>query len=581
MCLKMPLPLAEWEHLFCAVTVLLFCIPANAEEANGSWRYSLGPNPRANPRFEFSLTDSTGTVTVKLSSQCADPCLIALAQGVADTIVVNANGYGESEMYTAKLRRSDGPFVVVATTAHVGQSGAYTIYYSGPMGGWRRSDIRSSREGYRTLGYNAIRMAYYGDAEQIAAAATRPDPAIDDFLSAVVRLDYNYILAEFNFNRGATAGTGNATAANKLRDFRDAFRKTAEYGLRLIPLIQVGSRHSVHWRHLQLHGPYEQIGFSRVLAGEHNREGAVQTVELGVPSYSEEPEGMDRAFVDMMLALRDAHTESGVGYPLEFVHLGHDEPELTLSAVTESVLLIGEAAKTVRDCGVEKRGICRVLNTCASDVTALYGDTVQTENALQELIVGEVHRRVVQVRSAFGDDRIKVMIWADMWDEQNTGGKDILLRDGSTTVRTAPQILALPGLSSSQRNELRDGLILVAWRNGNNTVYPGGTKDMSPYDDGVFHAEYLFDQFRDAGLRFMYVHEATPDGSRDGNRLRQAREWYSSAKLPRFRGWYVGYGAVHWCGRWKAPPSCFSTMGYYYRLHRAGGQDREETQMSE
>jgi hypothetical protein len=165
--------------------------------------------------------------------------------------------------------------------------------------------LTASAVTYNLMQYNTIRVAYYGNGEDMG------NGLVDEFLQKAKDNKYNYVLAEFAMNRGR-----NSTILAKKEDFLRAFKKADDFGLRLIPLIQVGSCWSHHWRHAQVNWN-TNIKMTRISSN---------IGDFGCPSFSADTAGFDQTFIEMLKQIRNAHKEAKVKYPLEFIHLGHDEP---------------------------------------------------------------------------------------------------------------------------------------------------------------------------------------------------------------------------------------------------------------
>ena len=91
---------------------------------------------------------------------------------------------------------------------------------------------------YNVMKFNSIRIAYYEVGEDIG------NGSVDTLLIRAKNAKYNYILAEFKMYRG-----NYKTLQEKRKEFRNAFKKIDSFGMRMIPLIQLGSCWSSHWLH--------------------------------------------------------------------------------------------------------------------------------------------------------------------------------------------------------------------------------------------------------------------------------------------------------------------------------------------
>lgn len=267
---------------------------------------------------------------------------------------------------------------------------------------------------------------------------------------------------------------------------------------------------------------------------------------FGCPSFSYDSTGFDQTFVEFLQQVKAAHSEANVNYPLEFIHLGHDEPAYYTR------LLVG-------DCKIgdgSDWSVNSVTEVCAADKSFIQNYSGSKSTAVQELFVTELFRRTEQVKSNLGSN-VRVMIYGDIWDPQMNGQRNMELWDG-TIVNTTPGIATLPGLTNSQKEQMREKLVILPWNYDKSCDYDG---------DGEYKANETFDYLSSNGFKFIYVHEITANNiyPYDNNRVAQANEYFNFSRS--YKENCLGYGAVHWDG-WAYPvPKCFDSMWYLYNLN--------------
>jgi hypothetical protein len=403
------------------------------------------------------------------------------------------------------------------------------------------TDYRRAAGGmYNVMKYNSIRIAYYGNGEKLA------NGEVDPFLKKAKDTKYNYVLAEFTMDRGR-----NSSLLTKTEDFKLAFTRANAFGLRLIPLIQMGSGWAIHWRHAQS-AWNQNIKMTRVTCSMTTTEnGTVTTTKspFGTPSFSYDPDGFDKTAIELFQAIRRAHQESGVSYPLEFIHLGHDEPAYYTRT------LFGNC-KTGDGPAGSGWSIVSVDEVCNADTSFIQHFAGSKSEAVQQLIVSELHRRIEQVNATMGNN-VRIMVYGDIWDPQMNGKRNMELWDG-TIIHTIPGIATLPGLTSLQKEQMRKKLIILPWNYDISCDFDG---------DGEYKANVTFNYLSSNGLKFVYAHEITANDifpySKD--RIAQSNAYYKSAKKHRQN--CLGYAAVHWTD-WANPvPKSFDSMWYLYNLN--------------
>ena len=226
------------------------------------------------------------------------------------------------------------------------------------------------------LEYNSMRLAYYYNGEELAEGLA------DGYLERAAKANYNYVSAEFHLD----TDKNNPGISAKKDELRKAFLRIHRYGMRMIPVIQLGSKWSLHWT--AANNP--NIQMNRYHDGNRS---------WGCPSFANHPEGIDASFEELLGIIKEAFEEADLPYDLEFIDLGHDEP------VDDGYLLIGGVPDAVA--GPEDT-FAQIDRDFILARVERYGDDVST--AFQTLVVDELYRRVTQVQRIIGPHaRILVM----------------------------------------------------------------------------------------------------------------------------------------------------------------------------
>lgn len=241
-----------------------------------------------------------------------------------------------------------------------------------------------------TMTYNSMRLAYYHRAQNL--------PSIPDFLIRAKSNRYNYILGEFRFRNKQHTSDPDDLYDRMKNDLKNAFTITNQYGLRLIPLIQMGSCWSRHWELVKAEKNHSiQMNSIKGLKGvsENGVINVTQTLYMGCPSFAYEPQGIDKSFKDLLLLIKEAYKESNASYPLEFVHLGHDEPcfytKCLIGCCERDASwnhLNGNRYFKVEECQSysqnDRDDIIARMNNTGCDIAT----------AFQQLLVSQLHRRI-------------------------------------------------------------------------------------------------------------------------------------------------------------------------------------------
>jgi hypothetical protein len=334
----------------------------------------------------------------------------------------------------------------------------------------------------------------------------------------------------------------------KKDDFKNAFKRADSFGLRLIPEIQIGDCHGQHWEYARRYWNSDiKMTRIRFMGGDY-----------GCPSFTEDSAGIDKTFPELLGVIRDAYDESGVRYPLEFIHVGHDEP------AAGNFLLMG-SCKTGRGCnpgtkcssGMQSAfTVDSVLERCAADMRYIRTYPGTKSEAVQSLFVTELFRRIKQVQAVFGS-RVKVMIHGDVLDPSFFNSKYVLWTNDTVTL--TPGIGNLPGLSGdSEKKKFRDNLIVMPW----NYDKCAGV-NMHEYS-----ADTAFSYLTSKGFKFIYVHSYFLN---DNWNLPQTQDWHDASL--HFTSNCLGYDAASWemtyLDSTKRPYPSFNILDSLHSLNAA------------
>ena len=415
-----------------------------------------------------------------------------------------------------------------------------------------------SGQGSLALEYNSVRAAYYRFGEELAAGQA------DGYLERAAKAKYNYLIAEFHLD----SNPAHPGIPEKKEEFRKAFVKANQYGMKMIPKIQLGSKWSLHWTTVG----NKNIQMNRYFDGNRT---------WGCPSLAFDKDGIDASFEDLLSVLREAFEEAELPYDFEFIDLGHDEP------VDDGYLLIGGVPDEVAG---PNDSFAQVDRNFIIDRVEKHRVDVST--AFQTLIVDELFRRVEQVHRILGRST-RILVYGDLWDPEANGGiekrtflmeKDEVCydkggREASCTSEEAfrssfrrtsvyskmtPGIAGLPGLNEDEKRMFRDSVILRPWCYYDSWPFGG-----DPDGDGTYNAEKTFGYFSQHGLRFIYTsvhHEKPANVEYTEGEYRAMKKFVEASRM--FRDSCYGYAAAPWEARWEEPPSTLKIFDTLEELHR-------------
>ena len=416
---------------------------------------------------------------------------------------------------------------------------------------------------YNMLQFNTIRMTYYGS-----------HLIPQGFLEEAKKCNYNYILVEFHFRDKDNSSDPDDVMQRMRVDIKNAFISINKYGLRMIPKIQLGSGWSYHWYKVKKY-KNSKIQMNRIKATIFFPEGQKKTVYVGCPSFSLDKEGVDASVEELLNQIKSAHAEAGVFYPLEFVHLGHDEPAFFDRSLIggidadNRVTSIGNGWKIKVDSCLERSG---------KDTMALK-NAIETFNgnytkAYQFLFVSEISNRISQISSILGM-KVKLMIYADVFDPQRNGTiklkcsringrKYIIQMIQKINPMLNTGIATLPGLTKEQADLIHRNIILLPW-NYIPQVWVWGDSTIS----WKYNPEITFNYLKHNKFNFVWVHEFSPSNS---DTKKQLNLWVAASQ--RYKDVCLGWNAAVWDHDWAEgkPVSVqyerFNTLSEMYRANK-------------
>lgn len=330
---------------------------------------------------------------------------------------------------------------------------------------------------WNSMRLNTVRIAYFVDAGRFG------DGHLDDFMVRAKKARYNYVTGDFRLSPGE-----DSTYAKLKNQVKKSFARTDSFGLRLIPTIVIGSAYSTHWEIARKWNPHIQM--LRV----HLSVGGDTAASYGGPSFSYDPLGIDKTFLEVLRAVREAYESARVSYPLEFIHLSHDEP------ASYTYLLMG-GCKTGRDSSrycstMMPFEVDTVYEDCQLDKDYIMKYSGTKSAAVQSLLVTELFRRLNQIQSVFGN-RVRLMANADLWDV-SVQRQTFYLWNGDS-VNFSSGLASLPGLTNdTDKRKFKNNVLLMPW-NYDRCAGANGRE---------YSAAAAFSHLASNGFKFVYWHAA-------------------------------------------------------------------------
>lgn len=354
-----------------------------------------------------------------------------------------------------------------------------------------------------------------------------------DFLDRARQNGYNYILAHFGFYtfHWSVNGSYNASFVNEMKA---AFLAVDAKGMRLIPLFQFGTKHaSEGLRTVNTHISWNIVGTGPCPGKAPVACPATLNFSHAFAADPPGTQGVDHTYKQLLTGIKAGFDAAKLRYPLEYVHLGHDEPTSGWGLHPQDTV------------GTPPHRLDDTLILGNSPVDSLFlasiigKDTTQakTEYAFESLLADELSRRVRQADSILGHD-VKIMVWGDAYDPQHAGGIPMPQLFNDKRVRTRGAILRVP---ASQRPRL----VLMPW------MYP--SLDYPYWQGNDYNTDSTFEYFKGAGYTFVYAHEVGDSLAVSPWQRLQLSEEIATAAKPAYRSHNAGFCSVHWRG-WTRPP---------------------------
>lgn len=398
--------------------------------------------------------------------------------------------------------------------------------------------------------FNSLRCTYYHRGECLP----------EDFVKHAKKYNYNYIIAEFHFR------DVDHPSDSICSDIRNALKIVARNGMRLIPKIQLNSGWSAHWRHVRDH-ENKNIQMNLIRAKSRSQKNLSW---WGCPSFAPDSSGLDKSFENVIKKIVSMYQVSNVSFPLEYIHLGGDEPMfytyMHIGGVVPGEHGDNKAGKWYIE--ENNRHISEKDRTWIKDFlgTEIYTDK-NISYACQALFIRSYLTKVRILKKHLPD--AKILIYADMLDSSMNGPNKYITSFQSARSKTpyclsqfipekSDGIGSLPGLTKQEKKLFRNNVICLPWNYNGLREYAGVAPVREDYD--TFKS---FSYFAKNGLKFIYTFELIPaSGSLPPSqqRLKQMKEFVETASL--FKKNCLGYNATHWSADWDNPDhkACFLTM---------------------
>lgn len=450
----------------------------------------------------------------------------------------------------------------------------------------------SSGYTYNKKIFNSIRIAHNMQGEEIGSLL------LDDFLLKAKNAKYNYVLAQFNMNRGKPMP---ATINDKKVVFKKSFIKVGQYNLRMIPLVCTGSAHDAQgegqWCFAkyglpEIPTPWNPNIKLNLVWGR--TDGSSDETSWGTTAFTADPNGVDKTFIEYLTMIKQAHEEAHVSYPVEYIHIGHDEmtfydvcliggaPSFNVNGISKITSLNGNRnwyiAEDPSPNGNTYNGTPRVRTFVQSDrdfIDSCIAQGNDISTAFAKIIVTEIYRRLEQVQSVFGS-KTKILIHGDMFDPSLNGGARFVtyksvpsfnenkITNWSNTIQLCPVIATLPGLTNDQKLKFQKNVIIIPWNYdvtvSNQMALMNGKLSYTSWN---YDVDKTFKYFKDNNLKFIYGDELIEgNNSITIGRSNQMHNWCINAL--NYQSSCMGYAAFSWSD-W--PAKSFNTIDSLYKLN--------------
>lgn len=392
------------------------------------------------------------------------------------------------------------------------------------------AEVAESTQPLLSLSFNGVRIAM---SKEPSVAFTNVTPAGYDAWLGEVQ-------SEFYTHVAITVDPSGWAGFTKVEDLEAGLRRVIglarAHNLKVIPLVPIGSGGSGWWG--RLNDPPVQM----------NRVTIPGLGSVATPTYAPDVAAMDQQLRRLLQTINRARTSVD---DVDAVLLAYDEFAIPYSSDGRYRLALpGGAPNALAGSGDTFSQLDRsyVLN-----------ETGSRAERFAKLINTSLYRRMKLVQQELGN-ATRVLAYGDEWDPEATGGyKYHTFDSGSEWTYLAPDLRALTGLDTTQKSELRSGVVFLPWNYtwGN---WPNKEQTESSVDtEARYNAYAALDAFDRAGLRFIYV--AAYDG-RPGLSCEAGIAMQSYVNTSRcFPRSSVGYMAAWWgaqpitCANGVTPPS--------------------------
>ena len=352
------------------------------------------------------------------------------------------------------------------------------------------------------------------------------------FLDRAKQDGYNYVLVETPLNPAFWDTAQGIVISDSLRiKLTAAFVAANNHGLRLIPLYQMMHGCATIWANINHNIARTWNTFQWV-----DSKGTPHYI--GCPSLSSDPYGqrqMDSTVNQLILTTKTAFDSAHLSYPLEYIHLGHDE----FMATYDAPRMLNIATTSLRD-----RAYIWTFDKNHDNQL----DSGEVQEGIQSLIAQEIDRRVSQIQRICGSET-KVMLWGDMFDPQFNGGTHwrCLMLGSTKTITTAG---ALSKISSNGRSNI----LFMPWN------YSAYVSDENGFSGHYYDSKTAFQYFKDNNCRFAWTY-AIDSGTISSDNIKQLNSYVCASGLTTFQGYCGGYCAATWYP-WNPQNKAFRVLEY-------------------
>jgi hypothetical protein len=362
--------------------------------------------------------------------------------------------------------------------------------------------------------FNTIRVAQSSSPFQILAGYIRSDNSLGnrDWLLSKRMEGYNYLAVGL--------GDASITSLNALKpDLEVVISVANECGLRVIPIIFIGNGGSGWWKNVN-----PSIQLNRVTWSS----GGTSYISEA-PSYAQHSAGIDKSLDDLFQVIKDSYLAAGATYPVEYVGLAYDEFAIPWHSGNPKPMLPGGSGQ---------------LATVDKAFIESQHHTFSNQDRIHALVIGSIHRRAKRLKNYFGP-RAKAIVWADVFDIEASGA--FTYNSGYFTynynqpfnVQFPDALTSLPGLSASEKAEIKGNVILSPW---SYMTYFASRNQPYNHNNAIQKLAYQLGQ---ASFKVIYsvgIHVGDPLYKSQG--IDQMKKFVSAST--NYKGSVMGYWSTWW-----------------------------------